>query len=734
MSADAKRFYITGGTLPSHAPSYIVRQADKDLLQGLRAGEFCYVLNTRQIGKSSLMVRAAHQLRAEGHLVALLDLTAIGQNVTIEEWYDGLLTLVAEQLGLRDELEDFWLEHERLGPMQRWMEAIRHVALERRQQKLFLFVDEIDCVRSLPFATDEFFVGIRECYNRRVQDPVFERLTFCLLGVATPADLITDTRLSPFNIGRRIVLADFTFEEALPLAHGLGTSPPKGSEAQSAEATSEADAKETLTALTSDSARSLLKQALDWTGGHPYLTQRLCQALSQAPHPLQTRDVDRLCRELFLHPQAQNTDDNLAFVRNCLLRNEAEASALLDLYQQIRAGKKVREETVNPLHVQLRLSGIVKISQGTLRVRNRIYAQAFDSVWLEANMPDAELRRQRLAYQRGIARAATIFGSLATLIVVLLALAVINASHARSAQRSASHLLYVADMDLAQREWEAGNVGHVLELLGETKHSVERNIEWDYWNRKCHQSFRTFNLPGRIFSTVFAPHGNQIASVTENGVLKIVDVTSGQERLNLPLEGRPCRGVAYAPDGATLAVAVARNVQIRETATGRLLRTLSAGNGDLEFVLYSEDGRFLMSGDLDRVIVVWDVATGQQRFQVGHGNTVRSCTLYGSQLVTCQPNGLVQFWALESGKEVRRIQTSFTGSALALPHNGSLLVGSDARGDVQIHDIATGRVSFHAGNDGVPIALAFTSDASRLIVAHSLTLNIWDMHSGRLLS
>ena len=64
-----------------------------------------------------------------------------------------------------------------------------------------IFVDEIDAVRSLPFSTDEFFAAIRECYNRRTEDAELSRLTFCLLGVATPSDLIRDTRTTPFNVG-----------------------------------------------------------------------------------------------------------------------------------------------------------------------------------------------------------------------------------------------------------------------------------------------------------------------------------------------------------------------------------------------------------------------------------------------------------------------------------------------------------------------------------------------------
>ncbi len=45
-------FYVTGGTLTSDAPCYLQRQADSDLHEGLKQGEFCSVLTSRQMGKS----------------------------------------------------------------------------------------------------------------------------------------------------------------------------------------------------------------------------------------------------------------------------------------------------------------------------------------------------------------------------------------------------------------------------------------------------------------------------------------------------------------------------------------------------------------------------------------------------------------------------------------------------------------------------------------------------------
>lgn len=360
MSKLEPGFYCDKGTLQSDSPSYVERQADRDLFEGLRRGDLCYVLTSRQMGKSSLMVRTAGKLRDCGSSVVVIDLTALGFNVTLDQWYDGMLTQFGRQLRLEDELEECWFRRARLSPVHRFFSALREVALRRRNRQLVVFVDELDIVRSLPFSTDEFFAAIRECYNRRAEDGEFERLSFCLLGVATPGDLVTGAHVTPFNIGRRIELADFTRGEAVPLEHGLGRD--------------------------EGLSRELLDRVFYWTNGHPYLTQRFCRSIAQDKALADTPGIDLLAERLFLSAKAQEEDDNLVFVRKWMESGQPHQRDLLELYGQVLSGpRKLLEEDPSSLLNILRLAGIVRFSESSIESRNRIYAQVFDAEWVRAN-------------------------------------------------------------------------------------------------------------------------------------------------------------------------------------------------------------------------------------------------------------------------------------------------------------------------------------------------------------
>ncbi len=354
-------FFHDKGTLRADSQSYVERQADRDLQANLQSSELCYVLTSRQMGKSSLMVRTASKLRELGVGVVVLDLTAVGQNVTPEQWYDGLLNRAARQLRLEDEMEDYWFKYDRLSPVQRLFGSLREVAMVQYSGPLVVFIDEVDAVRSLPFAADEFLAAMRACFNRRAEDEAFNRLTFCLLGVAKPDDLIKDSLSTPFNIAQRIELSDFDASAMTVLGEGLNRP--------------------------ADQVGPLLTRIFYWTQGHPYLTQRLCRGLVQDESICDEDGVDALCEKLFLTAKAQEEDDNLNFVRRWLLSPEVSSRELLETYLRILEENGAPVVSIQESCLQtLRLSGLISMQANRVIVRNRIYARAFDADWVKRQL------------------------------------------------------------------------------------------------------------------------------------------------------------------------------------------------------------------------------------------------------------------------------------------------------------------------------------------------------------
>lgn len=244
--------YQPGGSLPSEAPTYVVRQADRDLYSALRAKQYCYILNARQMGKSSLRIRTMSKLRQEGIACTDIELSGIGsQQITATQWYGGIIQELVSGFDLSFQRRPWMQEREDLSPVQRLAQFIETVLLVQITTPIVIFIDEIDSVLGLSFPTDEFFALIRNCYDRRGKNPNYQRLTFAILGVATPSDLIRDKQYStPFNIGQSIALRGFKFEDCGPLMQGV-------------------------TNLVSHPA-VVMQEILRWTGGQPFLTQKLC--------------------------------------------------------------------------------------------------------------------------------------------------------------------------------------------------------------------------------------------------------------------------------------------------------------------------------------------------------------------------------------------------------------------------------------------------------------------------
>jgi WD40 repeat protein len=367
--------YQVGGCLANNASCYVIRQADIELYRALMRGQFCYVLNSRQMGKSSLRVQTMYRLQRHGMSCGAIDMTRIGSNnLTPQQWYKGVVFELLRCFNLLGQInfKAWWQEKEHLSDNQKLIHFIEEIILVKvNEPRIFLFIDEIDSVLGLNFPVDDFFALIRYCYNQRAENPDYNRLTFALFGVATPSDLIQDRDRTPFNIGQAIELRGFKPKEVHPLVEGLG--------------------------IIVSNPQKVMREILAWTSGQPFLTQKLCDLVRKSsqdaidniiniPPGTESFWVEQLVQKQIINNwETRDEPEHLRTIRDRILSNEQNAGRLLGIYQQILQGETVAADESRE-KIELLLSGLVVKHNGLLVVRNRIYHQVFNLNWVDVQL------------------------------------------------------------------------------------------------------------------------------------------------------------------------------------------------------------------------------------------------------------------------------------------------------------------------------------------------------------
>ncbi|MEH2279431.1 MAG: CHASE2 domain-containing protein [Nostoc sp.] len=374
--------YQVGGSLTVNAPSYVLRQADYLLYEALKQGEFCYILNSRQMGKSSLLASTKHRLEQEGFKCSTIDMSIIGtSHITPLQWYKSVVGDLWLGFNLLNKinLKSWWREQEDISLLERLRWFIEELLqLHFPEKRLFIFIDEIDSILSLDFSIDDFFALIRFCYNQRAINHEYKRITFAIFGVATPLDLIQDKTRTPFNIGKSIEIQGFKLQETIPLTKGL-----EGKVVN---------------------PKLILKEILLWTGGQPFLTQKLCQIVVN--EQCKNRDkslinnsqlfISDLVRSHIINNwEFQDEPEHLRTISSHLLDNEQTAGRLLGVYQQILMGEEVTIDDIREKN-ELILSGLVIIFQGKTRIKNKIYQAIFNLDWVAKKLENLRPYSQNL--------------------------------------------------------------------------------------------------------------------------------------------------------------------------------------------------------------------------------------------------------------------------------------------------------------------------------------------------
>ena len=159
----------------------------------------------------------------------------------------------------------------------------------------------------------------------------------------------------------------------------------------------------------------------------------------------------------------------------------------------------------------------------------------------------------------------------------------------------------------------------------------------------------------RVWSVVFSPDGQTLASGSWDETIRLWEVASGQEKATLEGHTGPVTSVSFSPDGQTLASgSLDKTVRLWEVASGQEKATLEGHTSGVFSVSFSPDGQTLASGSDDGTIRLWEVASGQEKATLeGHTSGVFSVSFSpdGQTLASRGSDGTIRLWEVASGQE-----------------------------------------------------------------------------------
>lgn len=755
--------YKVGGSLGFDHLSYVTRQADHELLAALNQGDFCYVFNSRQMGKSSLKVRAMHHLAGQRHYCVSIDMTLPGSQVQGQQWYASLIAQLWQGLALTDQLNlKQWLQAQAyLSPVQQLKHFIDEVLYQYvPSRKVFIFIDEIDKILSLPFSVDDFFALIRWFYNQRAENTIYNRLTFALFGVATPSDLIQDKTQTLFNIGHAIELSGFTAAEAQPLIQGLQ---PYVADAQ-----------------------AVLRAILDWTGGQPFLSQKLCQLVIQQqasiPAGQEASEIAALVRSQMIdHWSTQDEPVHLRTIRDRLQHYPKRTGQLLGLYRQILdQGSIVADGST--AQSELQLSGLVVNRQGGLRVYNRIYRHIFNHAWIEQELtalrPYAETiqawelsdRQDTSRLLRGKALQDAFNWSqdqqlsnqdyqfLAASQALDKQIAIDTERKARDLERLSTQLeaekrakqaLAAAYAD-ARQKLRLGTGILALSLMGAIATSIwinhalqqqqiaqTQSIEWA--GKSALQQF-DFDQVAALLTALEAaqnlqPLVHQHQSLqdypTLTPLIALQEILQHiWERNRLEGHTATVNSISFSSDGQYIATASRDGTARLWNLKGQAQQIFVGHQGDVYNVTFSPDGQLLATASKDRTIRLWTRSGQTVRILRGHQDDIYdlSWSTDGSFIASASKDGTAIVFDRQGRQRLRFQQHQDSIYAISVSPNSQRIATTSRDGTIRVWTPTGQQLLVLKGHQGAIFDVSFSPDGQQIATAGAdQTIRLWTL-------
>lgn len=344
-----KKIFINNAIIPEEL--YIQRDADRQLKTIIEdMGRPGYILVSRQMGKTNLLINAKRKYENNNDFFIYVDLSNPFPNA--KSCFENIIdTFIDVNCDKFPDLEDkiaINRKNNSLPPHRQHLNELRFI-LNRIQGRLVVVLDEIDGLIKTDYS-DVIFSQIRSIYFSRVNFKELNQLTYILSGVIDPKNLIKDPTISPFNIGAKIFLNDFTFHEFSELVDKLDCQLPL----------------------------DLIEHIFSWTNGNPRLSWDIIAEvenyiLEHNELPSE-REIDKLISELYFVNYNKPPIDH---IRELVKADSEMRKALIGIHYRKNEGVS------DALKDKLYLAGIINYeSSNSISIKNKIIENALSEEWL----------------------------------------------------------------------------------------------------------------------------------------------------------------------------------------------------------------------------------------------------------------------------------------------------------------------------------------------------------------
>jgi dipeptidyl aminopeptidase/acylaminoacyl peptidase len=238
-----------------------------------------------------------------------------------------------------------------------------------------------------------------------------------------------------------------------------------------------------------------------------------------------------------------------------------------------------------------------------------------------------------------------------------------------------------------------------------------------------------------IMHLAFAPRGvlATASTVGDPQPVRIWDVATGSETRQWGDATRTVRGLAFTPDGQTLAILEPEAVTLHCLSRGRFAGALPAAAepGDYDRIAVSPDGRLLAAGGRGGRRVIWDLESRQLSHAGFGGRACRGLSFfpYGERLLWLDASQLTLWHARGDGPPAPDFASAWAPGAntLALARDGrtfAIAFGSV----VELWDVLARRPMRQLRGHGATLrGIAFSPDGRTLVSgSDDGTAIVWD--------